>query len=127
MLGSYTDTTLRPFLAKMMTCQLPTALILLHISLGFGRAVLVPNTVAATNTKVPDIAKGETYCHTILPAVSPTIELIYSWCCVKMSDEEKIKTLIPAEFHMISGSHDVQTSADVFNVNKVRPIAFSMC
>ena len=37
-----------------------------------------------------------------------------------MSDEEKIKTLIPAEFHMISGSHDVQTSADVFNVNKVR-------
>ena len=59
MLGSYTDTTLRTFLAKMMTCQLPTALILLHISLGFGRAV--PNTVAATNTKVPDIAKGETY------------------------------------------------------------------
>ena len=37
-----------------------------------------------------------------------------------MSDEEKIKALIPAEFHMISGSHDVQTSADVFNVNKVR-------
>jgi hypothetical protein len=36
------------------------------------------------------------------------------------SDEEKIKALIPAEFHMISGSHDVQTSADVFNVNKVR-------
>jgi hypothetical protein len=36
------------------------------------------------------------------------------------NDEEKIKALIPAEFHMISGSHDVQTSADVFNVNKVR-------
>jgi hypothetical protein len=34
-------------------------------------------------------------------------------------DEEKIIALIPAEFHMISGSHDVQTSADVFNVNKV--------
>jgi hypothetical protein len=35
-------------------------------------------------------------------------------------DEEKIIAAIPAEFHMISGSHDVQTSADVFNVNKVR-------
>jgi hypothetical protein len=34
-------------------------------------------------------------------------------------DEEKIIAAIPAEFHMISGSHDVQTSADVFNVNKV--------
>lgn len=42
------------------------------------------------------------------------------------SDEEKIKTLIPAEFHMISGSHDVQTSADVFNVNKVR-IVLCVC
>jgi hypothetical protein len=34
-------------------------------------------------------------------------------------DEEKIIAAIPAEFHMISGSADVQTSADVFNVNKV--------
>jgi hypothetical protein len=35
------------------------------------------------------------------------------------SDEEKLMAAIPAEFHMISGSHDVQTSADVFDVNKV--------
>jgi metacaspase-1 len=31
---------------------------------------------------------------------------------------ERIKKAIPAEFHMISGSHDVQTSADVFNVDQ---------
>ena len=36
------------------------------------------------------------------------------------TDEEKIIAAIPAEFHMISGSQDKQTSADVFNVNKVR-------
>lgn len=36
------------------------------------------------------------------------------------SDEEKLQAAIPAEFHMISGSQDRQTSADVFNVNKVR-------
>jgi hypothetical protein len=35
------------------------------------------------------------------------------------SDEEKLQAAIPAEFHMISGSQDRQTSADVFNVNKV--------
>ena len=28
------------------------------------------------------------------------------------ADEEKIKQLIPAEFHMIPGSQDSQTSAD---------------
>ena len=38
------------------------------------------------------------------------------------TDEERIKQAIPAEFHMISGSQDRQTSADVFNVNKVRNI-----
>lgn len=31
---------------------------------------------------------------------------------------ERIQQAIPAEFHMISGSHDTQTSADVQNVNK---------
>jgi hypothetical protein len=36
------------------------------------------------------------------------------------SDEEKLQAAIPAEFHMISGSQDRQTSADVFNVNKVQ-------
>jgi hypothetical protein len=35
-----------------------------------------------------------------------------------MPSEEEIKKLIPAEFFMISGSHDSQTSADVYNVNK---------
>jgi hypothetical protein len=35
------------------------------------------------------------------------------------SDEERLQAAIPAEFHMISGSQDRQTSADVFNVNKV--------
>jgi hypothetical protein len=36
-----------------------------------------------------------------------------------MSDyEEKIKHAIPADFHMISGSDDSQTSADVGNVSK---------
>ena len=29
---------------------------------------------------------------------------------------QSIRNLIPAEFHMISGSHDSQTSADAFNV-----------
>lgn len=34
-----------------------------------------------------------------------------------MSDfDEQVKKAIPAEFHMISGSHDSQTSADVSNV-----------
>ena len=31
---------------------------------------------------------------------------------------ESIRNAIPAEFHMISGSHDSQTSADAFNVGK---------
>jgi len=35
------------------------------------------------------------------------------------SDAERIAAAIPAEFHMISGSQDRQTSADVFNTNKV--------
>lgn len=35
-------------------------------------------------------------------------------------EEEHIKKAIPAEFHMISGSHDVQTSADVFNVDQFK-------
>ncbi|CAB9521275.1 Metacaspase-1 [Seminavis robusta] len=35
-----------------------------------------------------------------------------------MSDEEAIRNAIPAEFHMISGSHDSQTSADAFNVGQ---------
>lgn len=34
------------------------------------------------------------------------------------SFDEKIRAAIPAEFHMISGSHDSQTSADVSNVGK---------
>ena len=34
------------------------------------------------------------------------------------ADEERIKQLIPAEFHMISGSHDSQTSADAYNVSQ---------
>jgi hypothetical protein len=37
-----------------------------------------------------------------------------------MSSEEQIKKLIPAEFFMISGSGDAQTSADVHNVGQVR-------
>jgi hypothetical protein len=36
------------------------------------------------------------------------------------SFDEKVKQAIPAEFHMISGSHDAQTSADVSNVNQFR-------
>ena len=32
--------------------------------------------------------------------------------------DAQIKQAIPAEFHMISGSHDSQTSADVSNVGK---------
>lgn len=32
--------------------------------------------------------------------------------------DERIKHAIPAEFHMISGSHDTQTSADVFNTSQ---------
>jgi hypothetical protein len=39
-----------------------------------------------------------------------------------MSNEEQIKKLIPAEFFMISGSEDKQTSADVSNVGQVRKI-----
>jgi len=35
------------------------------------------------------------------------------------SDAERIAAAIPAEFHMISGSQDRQTSADVFNTGKV--------
>jgi len=35
------------------------------------------------------------------------------------SNAERIAAAIPAEFHMISGSQDRQTSADVFNTNKV--------
>ena len=35
------------------------------------------------------------------------------------SDAERIAAAIPAEFHMISGSQDKQTSADVFNTGKV--------
>jgi hypothetical protein len=31
---------------------------------------------------------------------------------------ERIEHAIPAEFHMISGSHDMQTSADVFNTSQ---------
>jgi len=31
---------------------------------------------------------------------------------------EQVRVAIPAEFHMISGSHDSQTSADVQNVGK---------
>lgn len=31
---------------------------------------------------------------------------------------ERIEQAIPAEFHMISGSHDIQTSADVSNVSQ---------
>lgn len=31
---------------------------------------------------------------------------------------EQVRQAIPAEFHMISGSHDSQTSADVQNVGK---------
>jgi hypothetical protein len=34
------------------------------------------------------------------------------------TDAERIAQAIPAEFHMISGSQDRQTSADVYNVNK---------
>jgi len=34
------------------------------------------------------------------------------------SFDEKIRQAIPAEFHMISGSHDSQTSADVSNVGQ---------
>jgi hypothetical protein len=34
-----------------------------------------------------------------------------------MSDpHQSVRDAIPAEFHMISGSHDSQTSADAFNV-----------
>ncbi|GKY92137.1 hypothetical protein MPSEU_000185100 [Mayamaea pseudoterrestris] len=36
------------------------------------------------------------------------------------SFDEKIRQAIPAEFHMISGSHDKQTSADVSNVGQFR-------
>jgi len=32
--------------------------------------------------------------------------------------DDKVRQAIPAEFHMISGSHDSQTSADVSNVNQ---------
>lgn len=32
--------------------------------------------------------------------------------------DERIKQAIPGEFHMISGSHDMQTSADVFNTSQ---------
>ncbi|GAX10273.1 hypothetical protein FisN_3Lh475 [Fistulifera solaris] len=32
--------------------------------------------------------------------------------------DERIQHAIPAEFHMISGSHDMQTSADVFNTSQ---------
>jgi metacaspase-1 len=32
--------------------------------------------------------------------------------------DEQIRKAIPAEFHMISGSHDSQTSADVHNVGQ---------
>lgn len=33
------------------------------------------------------------------------------------SFEDKVKKAIPAEFHMISGSQDSQTSADVYNTS----------
>jgi hypothetical protein len=42
-----------------------------------------------------------------------------------MSYEEQIKKLIPADFFMISGSGDAQTSADVHNVGQVRFIRSS--
>jgi hypothetical protein len=42
-----------------------------------------------------------------------------------MSTEAQIKKLIPAEFFMISGSKDSQTSADVSNVGQVRFIRSS--
>lgn len=32
--------------------------------------------------------------------------------------DERIKHAIPAEFHMVSGSHDSQTSADVYNTSQ---------
>jgi hypothetical protein len=35
-------------------------------------------------------------------------------------EEEKFRKLIPADFFMISGSKDEQTSADVHNVGQVR-------
>ena len=34
------------------------------------------------------------------------------------NQDDKIREMIPAEFHMISGSHDSQTSADAYNVGK---------
>lgn len=37
---------------------------------------------------------------------------------VSSAYDERIQSAIPAEFHMISGSHDAQTSADVSNVNQ---------
>lgn len=36
------------------------------------------------------------------------------------SFDEQIRQAIPAEFHMISGSHDSQTSADVSNVGQFK-------